>query len=103
MFCHRLRTVKYIAWDAKKNERLRIERGISFEDVIEALLGDGLVKTIRHPNAKKYPHQYIHIIEIKAYIYIVPFIEDKEKYLFKTIIPSRKATKIYMVSKKGGI
>ena len=89
-------------WDVEKNEKLKRERGISFEEVIEVLLGDGLVKTERNPNRKKYPFQYMHIIELDQYAYLVPFVEDKEKYFFKTIIPSRKATKKYRI-KKGAV
>lgn len=95
--------MKYIAWDQEKNEQLKEKRGISFEEVLDRMLEDGLIKTTKHPNEKKYPQQNIHIVDIHGYVYLVPFIEDKEKYFFKTIIPSRKATKKYMVPMKGGI
>jgi uncharacterized DUF497 family protein len=95
--------VKYIAWDQAKNEQLKEKRGVSFEEVMDAMFGDGLIKTERHPNWKRYPRQYMHTIEIKNYVYLVPFVEDKEKYFFKTIIPSRKATKRYLTPKKGGV
>lgn len=95
--------MKYIAWDQAKNERLKEKRGISFEEVLDVMFEEGLIKTTKHPNRKKYPHQYIHIVDIHGYIYLVPFVEDKEKYFFKTIIPSRKATKKYIASIKGGI
>jgi len=36
------------------------------------------------------------IVEIRNYVYIVPFAEDKEKYFLKTIYPSREATKKYL-------
>lgn len=90
-------------WDQAKNEQVKEKRGISFEEVLDAMLGDGLIKTERHPNWKKYPTQYIYIVEIRKYAYLVPFVEDKEKYFLKTIIPSRKATKRYITIKKGNI
>ena len=40
------------------------------------------------------------VIVWNEYVYIVPFVEDEEKYFLKTIIPSRKATKEYL-EKKG--
>lgn len=95
--------VKYIDWDTKKNKQLIKTRGISFEEVLDVMFGDGLIKTERHPNWKKYPTQHIYIVEIRKYAYIVPFVEDAEKYFFKTIIPSRKATKQYIQTKKGEI
>lgn len=92
--------MKFIAWDVQKNEKLKRERGISFEEAMDALLGDGLIKTERNPNRQKYPLQYVHILKIKRYAYIVPFVEDNEKYFLKTIIPSRKATKRYIKKKE---
>lgn len=70
-------------------------RGISFEEVLDVMFGDGLIQTTKHPNEKKYPHQDIHIVDIRGYIYLIPFVESEEKYFFKTIIPSRKATRKY--------
>ena len=95
--------MKYIAWNQAKNDRTQVKRGISFEEVLDAMLGDGLIRTERHPNWKKYPTQHIYIVEIRKYAYLVPFVEDKEKFFLKTIIPSRKATKRYIKAKKGDI
>jgi hypothetical protein len=35
----------------------------------------------------------------EEYAYIIPFVEDDQKIFFKTIIPSRKATKKYINKK----
>lgn len=40
------------------------------------------------------------VINIDNYVYLVPFIEDQQKYFLKTIFPSRKATKKYLGAKK---
>ncbi len=40
------------------------------------------------------------VINIESYIYLVPFVEDKEKIFLKTIIPSRKATRDYLIKNK---
>ena len=40
------------------------------------------------------------VININDYIFLVPFIEDENKIFLKTIIPSRKATKKYLIVKK---
>jgi hypothetical protein len=53
---------------------------------------------IEHPNQEKYPGQKIYLIEVDAYVWLVPFVEDDDKVLLKTAIPSRKATKKYLRS-----
>ncbi len=55
-----------------------------------------LLAIVEHHNPSKYPNQRIYIIEIENYAYLVPFIESDEEIFLKTIIPSRKATKIYL-------
>lgn len=91
--------MKYFDWDEKKNGRLKEERNISFEDVALALDQDGELDRIDHPNPKKYPNQKILIVRIENYAFLVPYVEDEKKIFFKTIIPSRKATKKYLRKK----
>jgi uncharacterized DUF497 family protein len=92
--------MKYFDWSEEKNEQLKIERGLSFEDVIIELNEKRVFEQSPHPNQKKYPNQQIFIIELNRYCYVVPFVEDQEKMFLKTIIPSRKATKKYLINKK---
>ena len=75
---------------------LRIERGVCFDDVIEAVLNDGLLGILEHPNKSKYAHQRLLLVQVKNYVYVVPFIEDREKIFLKTVFPSRKFTKLYL-------
>lgn len=92
--------MKYFDWNLAKNEVLRKERGISFEDVINSIIEDGLIDLLEHPNQEKYQGQKIMIVNVGNYIYLVPFVEDVSKVFLKTIIPSRKATKHYIIEKK---
>ena len=92
--------MKYIDWDSVKNERLKIERNISFEEVLIAIHEGRLMLVEKHPNLKKYRHQQIMLVEIEGYAYVVPFVEDEKKYFLKTIIPSRKLTKKYIIRSK---
>ena len=92
--------MKYIDWNAAKNEVLKIERGISFEEMMDAFLGDGLLDVIDHPNPEKYSRQKMLILKIDDYVYLVPFVEDEAKVFLKTIIPSKKATKHYLIDLK---
>ncbi len=88
--------MKYFDWDEEKNQQLKEERDISFEEVVIALDEERVLYRGDHPNQNKYPGQKIVVVEIKDYAYVVPFIEDGEKIFFKTIIPNRKATKKYL-------
>jgi len=90
--------VKHFDWDKDKSEVLKKERDISFEEVVTALFEGRTLADEKHPN-KKYPNQRIFVIEIDNYAYLVPYVEDKEKIFLKTVIPSRKATKKYLINK----
>jgi uncharacterized DUF497 family protein len=92
----RLRSVKYFTWDDAKNEKLKADRGIGFEEIV-FLIGQGRVLDIlEHPNQQRYGGQRIFVIQRDDYVYLVPFVEDDRLIVLKTIIPSRKATKQYL-------
>ncbi len=91
--------MKYFTWDEEKNNLLKETRKISFEEIVFLISNGKLLDVVEHPNKKKYPKQKIFIVEIRDYAFIVPFVEDEEKYFLKTIYPSREATKKYLNSK----
>ncbi len=78
-----------------KNEWLKKERGISFEDVVFEIINDNILGVSNHPNQEKYPNQKIYSILINEYVYLVPYVENELEIFLKTIIPSRKDTKKY--------
>ena len=88
---------KTIRYNLEKNEILKLQRDISFEDVILALENGYLLDDITHPNKEKYPDQniFIILIQIKDYVYLVPYVEDDKSIFLKTIIPSRQMNKKY--------
>ncbi|MBA1432535.1 MAG: BrnT family toxin [Epsilonproteobacteria bacterium] len=88
---------KTIRYSLEKNEILKKQRDVSFEDVILALESGNLLDDIEHPNKEKYPNQniFIILIEIKNYVYLVPYVEDDTSIFLKTIIPSRQMNKKY--------
>lgn len=88
---------KTIRYSLEKNELLKVQRDISFEDVILALESGNLLDDLEHPNKEKYPNQniFIILIEIKEYVYLVPYVEDDTSIFLKTIIPSRQMNKKY--------
>lgn len=91
--------MKYFDWNEKKNEQLKTDRGIGFEEIEVAIAEGKILDVLPHPNQKKYPNQRIYAVEINGYAYLVPFIEDDEKIFLKTAYPSRNATKKYIINK----
>lgn len=90
---------KRIEWDQEKNNKRQIERNISFEAIQAAIESGYLLAIVPHENPK-YAHQKIMVVDMKGYIVLVPFIEDKERFFLKTVFPSRKATKLYLLEQE---
>jgi len=88
--------MKYFSWDSEKNEKLKSERNISFEDIIHYIEKGQVLDILEHPNKSKYPNQFIFVITVEDYVYLVPFVERENEIFLKTIIPSRKATNKYL-------
>lgn len=90
-----------INFNEEKNQLLKASRGINFEDVVNAIEKGKVVGHIKHFKEKKYPNQFLLLIEIDKYIYVVPYVKSikyRELYL-KTVYPSRKFTKLYRSKK----
>ncbi|HRO58223.1 MAG TPA: hypothetical protein PK177_03505 [Burkholderiaceae bacterium] len=92
--------MKPFRWNPDKNIELEAGRGLSFEQVVVAVEGGGLLDVLEHPNAKKYPNQRLMIVTWDGYAYLVPYVEESDYFFLETIIPSRKATRDYL--KSGG-
>ncbi len=82
-------------WDASKNDKLIRERGVSFEEVLLAIEAGHVLDIIDNPNQAKYHGQKAYVLEIRQYIYFVPFVKRAGEIFLKTIIPSRKLTRKY--------
>lgn len=90
--------MKYFDWDQNKNDMLKRERDISFEEIILAIEKGNILAIIEHPRKQRYPNQRVFVTAIDEYVYLVPFVEDEVRIFLKTIIPSRKATKQYLIN-----
>jgi len=88
--------VKYFSWDAAKNEKLRAERGISFEEIVFHIERGDILEILENPNRRLYAGQRVFVVNVQDYAYLVPFVESETNVFLKTIIPSRKATKKYL-------
>lgn len=88
--------MKPFRWSHRKNEQLKVQRQISFEEIVLAIEDDGLLDVLRHSDVERYPNQFVPVVEVEQYVYLVPYVEEAEYYFLKTIIPSRKATRDYL-------
>lgn len=88
--------MKYFSWNNEKNQLLKAERNVSFEEIVFHIEKKHILDIVEHPNQQKYKGQKIFIIQIRNYAYLVPFVENEQEIFLKTIIPSRKATKKYL-------
>jgi uncharacterized DUF497 family protein len=82
-----------IIWDEGKNDLLKGERKISFEEVAEIILNKQEIDLIENPVRDG---QAYYIVKLNNYIHVVPAIINKNNQIvLKTVFPSRKFHKIY--------
>jgi uncharacterized DUF497 family protein len=82
-----------IVWDEKKNEWLKKERGVSFTEVEEVIETEKYLDRIENPAREG---QFLFVVFLHDYVWIVPFVVDAEKNIFlKTIYQSRKYHRLY--------
>ncbi len=85
--------MSFYKWNAQKNEWLKKERNVSFEEIVWHIEHGDLLDDVIHPNQKKYPNQRIMIVRVREYACIVPYVENDEGVFLKSVIPNRKATR----------
>jgi hypothetical protein len=95
--------MKPFRWPSDKNDLLKAERGISFEEVTVAVEAGALLDVVPHPNPAKYPRQKVMVVEVAGYAYLVPFVEEDDHFFLKTIIPSRKATRDFIAKESDDV
>ena len=84
-------------FEEEKNAKLLAERGIGFEEIIQAIADGGLLSVTDHHNLGKYPNQKILYVHFGSEVYVVPCVEKNNDVIFlKTIFPSRKARKLFL-------
>lgn len=88
--------MKAFAWNSEKNDLLKSERDISFEEIVLNIQLGNEVDIFEHPNQERYPGHKVSVVLVEGYAYLVPFAENEEEIFLKTIIPTRKATKKYV-------
>ena len=85
-----------IIWDDNKNQKLKSERKVSFEEIAEIILRKDYLDILDNPTR---PDQQIFVITLNGYIFAVPFIiDEKSDIILKTAYPSRKLNQKYGVT-----
>ncbi|NBB91242.1 MAG: toxin [Spirochaetes bacterium] len=80
-------------WDEKKNEWLKAERFVSFEEISKHILEGDYTDIVKHPSRAK---QRYFVLHIREYTWLVPFlIDEQRRIVLKTAFPSRKYHKKY--------
>ncbi len=82
-------------WNEEKNKKLIEERGISFEEIVDAF-NSGVFVDFQEQKNDEYSHQEMMIIWYSDYIYCVPLIDKGDYFYLITVFKSRKMTKKYL-------
>ena len=61
----------------------------------ELITNHKIMDILPHHNINKYPKQEILILKKENYTYYVPFLQNNDEIILKTIVPSRKYNKKY--------
>jgi uncharacterized DUF497 family protein len=82
-----------IIWDKEKNDKLILERNISFDEISQMIMDGMYMDIIENPVREG---QMYFVMEIQDYTWIVPFIIDEDdNIVLKTAYQSRKYHKKY--------
>lgn len=81
-------------FDEEKNRKLFEQRGLTFVQVIDAILNDKVLLDIAHPNKEKYPKQRLMIVDLDHYTYGVPYLRNEKEVVLKTIYSDRRYKKL---------
>ena len=85
-----------IEWSPLKNLELKQRYGFGLERVLLALSEGALLDEQAHPNPSRYPDQRVLIVAIEGYAWVIPFVFDDTSMFWKTMFPSRKATRKFL-------
>ena len=80
-------------WDEAKNDWLKSERLISFEEIANEILEERYLDIVKHPTRAT---QRYFVLRLHDYTWLVPFvIDDERRIVLKTAFPSRRYHKRY--------
>lgn len=75
-------------WSEEKNHKIKAQRNVSFEEVVEAIARGQLLEIL--DGTKNYPHQQRFIVVINGYPHVVPFFYEDGVYHLITVMKDRR-------------
>jgi len=78
-----------LIWSDEKNSWLKQARGVGFDDLVL----HGRVISICENSARA--GQELLLVDYLDYVWVVPFVRDKEKFFLKTLYQNRKLTRLF--------
>ena len=60
--------MKYFTWDAAKNEKLKSQRGVSFDEVVFHIERGDVLDILEQPNPERYEGQRIFVVQMDDYV-----------------------------------
>lgn len=88
-------------YDPEKDQKLRQERNISFDEIIMLIHEGKLIDILDHPNQSQYAKQKIYVLDVDGYVWLIPYVQNDNRIFLKTAFPSRKHTKQYIRERNG--
>jgi hypothetical protein len=86
-------------FNEEKDKLLKVQRGYGFKGIIIEIKKGNVIEVIKNPNKDKYPNQKMYLIKMRYKVVVVPYIEETNYIFLKTIYPSQKYTKKYLINK----
>lgn len=83
---------EYLRWNDEKNEWLIQERGISFDELAQAIHSGNILDDIKHPTKE---NQRILLVWFQNYVWAVLYVKEETGAFLKTAFKSRKYNKRY--------
>ena len=80
------------AWKPEKNEWLKKERGISFEQIENSIATNGMKATLVN---RVHPDQIVMVVDLDGYVVAVPATVSSKVVLLRTAYYSRKLNALY--------
>lgn len=82
------------SWSPEKEEKLKLARGVSFEEVQAAIEEGGLIDVVSNPDPEQ-PNGRMYIVMLREYMWVVPFHRDGDTIVLHTAFPDRRMMKRY--------
>ena len=82
-------SIQELEWDEKKSQITKQKHGKSLEEIALHIRAGKAVAFFEHPNQKKYPGQWLIVLDLEGYPWVVPCEFRGNKLRLVTAFPNR--------------